>query len=128
MRTTDAAVKLITDVDTTIDTSPFIEIANALVTEVCYPLGYDDTRLELIERWLSAHFYRVRDPSKSSEGVGPVSESNIYQVGLGFNQTREGQQALLLDTLGGLATLQQTTQDPTKRSTRQMVWLGTEAE
>ena len=42
MRTTAEAVKLIIDVDGTINTgniAPFIEAANALVTEICVPWG-----------------------------------------------------------------------------------------
>lgn len=113
MRTNATAVQKIIEVDSAInagDLSPFIESANALVTEVCVPLGYDDTRLELIERWLSAHFYAVRDPRLASEKAGPVSASYQHELGLMFKSTMYGQQAMLFDSKGGLARLQKQTE------------------
>lgn len=104
-RTDSTAVQGIIEVDVTIDLDPFIETANALVTEVCVPLGYDGVRLELIERWLSAHFYAIRDPRAKTEQAGEVQESFWGKIDLGFNQTREGQMAMLLDTKGGLKAL-----------------------
>lgn len=108
MRTTSLAVSKIIEVDATVndgDISSFIETANALVTDVCVPLGYDDTRLELIERWLSAHFYSVRDARTKSETVGPISNSFEGQSGMYIAHTRYGQQAMMLDSKGGLAAL-----------------------
>ena len=127
-RTTAAAVKAIVEVDATIsvDLAPYIETANALVTEVCGDAGYNDSRLELIERWLSAHFYAVRDPRASSERAGPVSASYLNQVGLGFAQTREGQQAMLLDTAGGLAKLNKDMELGRKTPKPGVLWGGTE--
>ena len=72
VRTTFDAVALIAEVDTDVsaDLAPFIETANYLVTQLCASATklvnevetpfYDDVALELIERWLSAHFYHVR--------------------------------------------------------------------
>lgn len=105
-RTTSGAVEGIIEVDSSISLTPFIESANALVTEVCVPLEYDDIRLELIERWLAAHFYAIRDPRTTSEKAGPVSANYQSKVDLGFNVTHYGQMAMRLDTLGGLAALQ----------------------
>lgn len=108
-RTTETAVKGIIEVDAISVSSlePFISIANELVTEKCGGLGYSDTRLELIERWLSAHFYTVRDPRVTSETAGPVSASYQSSVSLGLNSSHYGQTALRLDTMGGLASLEQ---------------------
>lgn len=125
-RTTAAAVKEIIEVDDTLLVGtggdvldPFIETANALVTEVCKPLGYDDTRLELIERWLSAHFYAIRDPRRASEGAGTVQETFQHQLDLNLSVTTYGQQAMMLDTLGGLHALSAGVVKPT------VFWAGT---
>jgi len=48
VRTTAEAVGGIIEVDATISLTPFIEVANALVTEHCSTDDYDATRLELI--------------------------------------------------------------------------------
>jgi len=104
-RTTDEAVQGIIEHDTTISLTPFIEAANALVTEVCSTDNYDATRLELIERWLSAHFYAIRDPRYESEKAGDVAAKYQSKVNLGFDVTHYGQMAMRLDTAGGLAAL-----------------------
>lgn len=104
-RTTAIAVGKIIEVDASIDLDPFIETANALVTELCVPSGYNAARLELIERWLSAHFYAVRESRAASEGAGAVSVSYQNAVDLDLKCTMYGQQAMLLDTAGGLAGL-----------------------
>ena len=105
MRTTARKVQAIIDVDTDIDVMPFIETASSLVTEICVPAGYDDARLELIERWLAGHFYAIRDPRMQSQGFGGANGSMQGQTAMHFQGTSYGQQALLLDTAGGLARL-----------------------
>lgn len=106
-RTTDVLVKGVIEVDTLAvpDLTPFIVVANELVTEICVPAGYADSRLELIETWLAAHFYAIRDPRLTSETVGPLSQSIESRVDLGLDVTRYGQMAKRLDTAGGLALL-----------------------
>jgi len=104
-RTTEESVQGIIEHDATISLTPFIEVANALVTELCTDDSYDDTRLELIERWLSAHFYAIRDPRAESEKAGSVSVKYQSKVELGFDVTHYGQMAMRLDTAGGLAAL-----------------------
>jgi hypothetical protein len=108
-RTTETLVSGIIEVDASISLTPFIEIASEIVTDVCAPLGYADTRLEQIERWLSAHLYTVRDPRVTSESAGGVSASYQHSEGLGFNTSSYGQTAMRLDTLGGLASLDNAT-------------------
>jgi hypothetical protein len=105
VRTDDAAVGLIIEADATISLTPFIETANALVTELCdvVPAVHDADRLELIERWLAAHFYSVRDPRPASESAGPVASTFMHKVGMHLNLTTHGQQAMMLDTSGALA-------------------------
>lgn len=127
IRTTVAAVGLIIEVDATISLTPFIETANALVTECCSADNYDSTRLELIERWLSAHLYTIRDMRAESEKAGSVSEKKQSKVDLGFDTSHYGQTAMRLDTEGGLAALN----TRSKKRSSQVVgitWLGTESE
>jgi hypothetical protein len=107
MRTTQALVEGIIEVDTVNipDLTPYMTIANALVTECCGSVGYEDDRLELIERWLSAHFYTVRDPRTTSEKAASVSANYQSAVDIGLNSSHYGQTAMRLDTKGGLAAL-----------------------
>jgi len=97
-RTTSTAVELLIEVDALISLTPFIEAANALVTEVCTGGSHDSTRLELIERWLSAHFYTVRDMRAEQERAGDVSEKKQSRVDLGFDSSHYGQTAMLSST------------------------------
>ncbi len=112
-RTTPVLVGKIVEVDPLItDLTPFIDSANELVTEVCAVAKKEDgsdfytvTRLELIERWLSAHFYKIRDQMVTSEQAGPVQSAYGMKLGLNLAVTTYGQQAMILDTFGGLAQL-----------------------
>lgn len=105
-RTTAELVKGIIEVDElTSDLAPYIETANELVTELCAPAGYLDSRLELIERWLAAHFYAVTDPRLKSESFGKSSGEYQSKIDLHLNLSHYGQQAQLLDTQGKLAQL-----------------------
>lgn len=123
MRTTNEAVLALIELDAGISPAQFIELANELVTEVCVPLGYTSTRLELIERWLSAHFCAVAYPRTSSESGGGVSESYQVSPGMGLDLTSYGQQVKLLDTKGGLAKLDKDTKAGI-RSVAGINWLG----
>lgn len=132
-RTTYAQVAAIIDLDAGLipdeaALTPFIDVANDLVTEACVTGGptpaYSDVRLELIERWLTAHIYTIRDPRASSESAGAVSVSYQSSVGLGFDTSHYGQMAMRLDTNGGLATLN--TNMKTKKSRIGAIWLGTD--
>jgi hypothetical protein len=104
-RTSAALVAGIIEVDPSIDLTPFIVAANELVTEVCGASGYTEERLELIERWLAAHFYAQRDARAQSEKAGSVGADYQSKVDLYLANTHYGQQAMLLDTKGGLASL-----------------------
>jgi len=127
-RTTVSAVEGIIEVDSTTisDITPFIAVANELVTECCASAGYSESRLELLERWLTAHFYAIRDPRVDTEKAGSVSVKYQYKVDLGFNVTTYGQQALLLDTAGGLIELQNALMTGKKKVIPGVTWLGTE--
>jgi len=117
-RTTPTLLAEIIEVDTTINLNPFIVPANALVTRVCSVAKktdgtdyYTEGDLTLIESWLAAHFYCMRDTRVASESAGPVSASYQHQVGLILKASMYGQQAMLLDTFGGLAALSKAMED-----------------
>lgn len=121
MRTTATAVRKIIEVDASViavdaDMDPFIEAASAIVDDVCATAlkadgsaAYGATRLELIERWLTAHFIAVRDPRTTQEKAGTVGSTFEGSAAMHLNFTRYGQQAMMLDTQGGLAALQSST-------------------
>ncbi len=105
VRTTSDAVKKIIEVeDTDLDLTPFITAANELVTELCSDSSYSTTRLTVIETWLAAHFFAVREPRLSSENAG-VSVSYQGKVEMHLEATIYGQQVMMLDTAGDLASL-----------------------
>lgn len=105
-RTTATAVKGIIETDDVniSDLTPFIDTANGLVEELLAE-KHDSTRLELIERWLAAHFYAIRDNRPSMESVGSVSEHYQHKLDTYLGCTMYGQSALALDTSGELAKL-----------------------
>lgn len=127
VRTTSVAVAGIIEVQTSpsvIPLDPFIETASSVVDEV--EANDTDTilgssRLELIERWLSAHFYCMRDPRTTSEAAGPVSASYQSRVDLGLKTSHYGQMAITLDSTGYLAALSNG-----KVIRAGVTWLGTD--
>ena len=101
---------------------PFITVANLIVTNKLGNSGLGDTLLKEIERWLSAHFIYISNPSYSStqknargvvvsERAGESSTSYSYilknpnsNLGL-LSSTIYGQQAITIDLTGTLANL-----------------------
>ena len=125
-RTTSTAVEEIIEVDSNISLTPFIEGANALVTECCGDSeNYTATDLELIERWLSAHLYTIRDPRVEVEKAGPVSQKMQSKVDLGFDTSHYGQMAMRLEWEGGLSALNERVKNGQRRLVG-ITWLGTE--
>ena len=127
VRTTDALVGGIIEVDSTITLTPFIAAANALVTQCCTNLATDYTAAHLIviETWLSAHFYTVRDMRASEERAGTVSERKQSAVDVGFYTSHYGQMAMTLDYYGGLAALNEQIKKGKRRGVS-VSWLGQE--
>ena len=126
-RTTAALVRGIIETDdvTIPDLDPFIDTSNTLVTECCAGVAaYDAARLELIERWLAAHFYAIRDNRRSNEQAD-VSQAFQYKLGLILQVTMYGQQALMLDTAGGLAALSKKMEKGVATNAG-LTWLGTD--
>ena len=123
IRTTPPLVAEIIEVDEDISLDPFITTASALVDDVASADTNGDLtsdRLELIERWLSAHFYAMRDPRFVFERAGPVSATYQSKIDLNLALTHYGQQAMVLDTTGALRAL-----SSGKRAARAS-WLGTD--
>ena len=83
----------------------FINSANIFTNKVLAAGLTDSAQLTEIERWLGAHLIAIRDPQAASERAGAVAQTLQQKVDLNFNQTRYGQQALLLDFTGTLASL-----------------------
>ena len=133
VRTTATQVVAIrtSEVDGDIDVivAPFIEVASSLVDEFCTGGSLTNARLELIERWLSAHFLTLQSDQRLalSETVGPITSTYFGKVGFALNLTPYGQQAMLLDTTGGLAAWNQ--QVITGNTIRpSLTWSGIERE
>ena len=104
--------------------TPFIAVANELVTECCTSGSHTELRLAQIETWLTAHFYTCRDMRATMEKAGSVSQNLQSKVDLGFNTSHYGQMAMRLDTEGGLAALNERILRG-KRATVNVTWLGT---
>ena len=124
-RTTAELVEGIIEVDSDISLTPFITIANELVTELCTNSGYSDTRLTLVETWLAGHFYGIRDQQIDSEKIKTLSTKFQYEIGLIFYQTKQGQTAMALDTDGNLAALSKRI-EAGKEPGVSITWLGTD--
>jgi hypothetical protein len=75
------------------------------------------TLLELIERWLAAHFYAQSDQLYQSKNTGGAGASFQGQTAMGLSNTSYGQQAKMLDISGCLAAFDKGTQ-------ARMYWLG----
>jgi len=105
-------VEEIIEIDDDYNLDAFILTANELVTEMCTgtkgpqaPNEYSDARLELIERWLTAHFYHILDQRIKTEAAGSVRGEYQHKVDLNLAVTTYGQQAMMLDTNGALFDL-----------------------
>jgi len=130
VRTTAGLVEGIieVDVDSAADLAPFISAANALVTQCCTDLDedYTDAHLVVIETWLAAHFYTVKDMRTVSEKAGPVGERFQSKVDVGFSTSHYGQMAMRLDYYGGLAKLDKRIKSG--KQTPGLSWLGKEED
>ena len=119
-RTTPSAVQDVLggDYDGTTTVTPFIDAANAVVSRVytCAAnkgITLSTVELELIERWLAAHFYTTSDPVYQSK--------NTSKAGASFVRPKELEpyldRAVLLDYSGCLKNI-------LMRQTASLTWLG----
>ena len=127
-RTTSNSVKNIlgANYDGTTPLHPFVITASSLVNKVAGKdltgvLSSDD--LELIERWLAAHFYGHADQFYQQRSTGRASGGFQGQTAMVFNSTQYGQTALALDVTGELARIQQ--QATTGKQKAGILWGGT---
>jgi hypothetical protein len=116
-RTTQALVQAIIDVEPDFDVSPFITAANMLTTGVCtYPAprrhehgkvpytdGFIGSQMEIIERWLAAHFYQVFDTAIMASRALDASATFAIKIDYDLRSTIYGQQAMVLDFQANLA-------------------------
>lgn len=139
VRTTEDAVRDIIEVDdaalSDAGLAPFIATASHVVDRYCdvatnpslattHDPPYDEETLEEIERYLAAHFYASsRDPRLVSDTVSSLQSAYQMKTDLYLGLTHYGQHAIVLDTYGGLAALQQTLTDDSP-STRRGITIG----
>jgi hypothetical protein len=108
-RTTEADVKKIIDTELTIEeVTPFLETANVMITQNLSDEGYSDELMKQIETWLAAHFVAIRDPRVSREKFGDGDQTFHGKSGMGLAHTPYGQQVMMLDSHGILATVSNT--------------------
>lgn len=90
---------------------PFIDAANNLTTQVASiasqnkGLVIGSTTLEIIERYLAAHFYGFQDQFFQSKSTGRANATFQGQTGMCLDSTQYGQTAMLMDTTRTLAAL-----------------------
>jgi hypothetical protein len=111
----------------------YINAANNLVTLQCTnlppPTVLDTATLELIERYLSAHFYAVNNRRTAGAGVsGAVNvRFDPFKPDIALEATIFGQQAMLQDVSGNLAAYNNSLKTVKKNLPVQgfgFVWLG----
>lgn len=107
-RVNDCEVKEV--FSTTLNTVPFIVAAHSIISQqglASYPC-HDEASLKEVERWLAAHLAATSDIQYSiqKEKMGDSEDSYFDRSkGEGLKGSSYGQQAILLDCSGVLATL-----------------------
>jgi len=123
IRTTDELVQGIIEVDSNIVLDPFMTAANALINTIATDSGHSEEGLQLIETWLAAHFYAMRDPRSVQEAAGDVQVTYQSKVDLNLSTSHYGQMAMVLDTSG---LLRQLNKGPGNIKTISVTWVGKE--
>ena len=91
--------------DEIISLLPFITAANLFVTYYLGGQSLSDAYLKEIERWVAAHFVKIRDVQPLEERAGEAWDINaLPPLKEGLRATKEGQQAIMLDYTGILAS------------------------
>lgn len=119
-RTTTSAVQVLNSNLSTIQADAGIEMATVFVDKVANDANcdHDMTTLELIERWLSAHFGTVIKRRADEEEIGEARQKFSAPLKFGLESTMFGQQALALESCGVLNTLNK------KKRRVTFAWLG----
>jgi hypothetical protein len=124
-RTTTLQVQALlgADYDGVSDLQQFIDTATVITNRVeTYAREFRGTvlssaELELIERWLSAHFYCQSDKTYSTKATSGASGSFSGQTAMGLDSTLYGQTAMRIDYSGALVKID-------KGSVATGAWLG----
>lgn len=107
-RTTPSDVQAIVEHDPTVSMVPYIAAASAMLDQVvasCKPAASLSTaKLKIIETWLAAHFYSVRDQQFSQETEGKGSATYQGQTQMNLTSSKYGQTAMMLDGSNCLAS------------------------
>jgi hypothetical protein len=108
-RVTVAEVEQIIDLDSTFsdtDVTIHINAANRIVTKIVTDSSMSSDDKKECERWLAAHFCAMgRNPYANEEHAGSVSQTMGHKLDLRLDNTRWGQMAMIIDTGGDLARL-----------------------
>ncbi len=123
IRVTAAEVREIVKTKPSHNLIPFIAAANQLVDDCCLEFEYTDAKLKRIEQWLAAHFYCIQYSRALQQMAGTTQKTVQSKVDLYLRLTHYGQMAVLLDTEGGLAALQNNA-EVTRRVLKTLLWLG----
>ncbi len=125
-RTTDTLVRAVIEVDAAItDLTPFIDAAHGLVEAQCTDIM--EAVATDVETWLAAHLITIRENRASNEKAGEVAQAYQYKLGLGLECSMYGQQAMMMDSTGGLARWNKLVLSGKSAQTASVSWLGTEA-
>jgi hypothetical protein len=124
-RTTPEDVGTVITLPVGVDVNAYIDSAAIIVNAVCLDSEYTGTTLEMIERWLAAHFIAVNYPrnARLAIGGGPQLQREPGKWDLGLNFTKYGQQAMRIDYKGNLAALEQEMLKG-KARTAETKWVG----
>jgi len=118
---TEAEVREVApELDAALTLTPFITTAESVITAHCS--GLTITQRAVVDRWLSAHFAFIATGRAANEKADVVGQGYQYKVGLYLENTMYGQQAMLLDTTGGLAALNARMKKGLAKSS--VEWLG----
>lgn len=108
LRSTQERVREVIGTSTKIDVTPFLNIANRLVTYVVSLDSDGDLTSELqedVETYLAAHFYAIRDLQYSKKETGDANATFQGKTDMGLDSTLWGQMAKMIDVTGELARL-----------------------
>ena len=112
VRTTAVAVQgiLLKDYDGISDLTPFIATATQVVDRASdladdADVTLSSALLEMMERWLAAHFYACADKPYQSRSTRGASASFAGKTDMYFEATLYGQMAMRLDTSGSLQAI-----------------------
>ena len=122
-RTSDGNVGKIIDIASGDTLDGEIATATLLVDDIAScDSSVSAARLEIIERWLAAHYYAVRKGKYESKKTQDASAKFQGKTGMRIDSTFWGQQAISLDPTGCLL------RQSKGKNRIQLHWLGTEAD